>query len=212
MSTDYIKASAMASAADVPIIRTFPKLWNERKWIGKHPILVINNVGFIAWAPKSFGGKVYNKVYYLYILPSQRRKGHATKLLDSVPGEVLYVTKADNKEAQEFILSEGYSSFGSQPNEFGGVDYYYTSEPDTTDTTDTTANNGGPTHYYDFEEGWKEAGDVIEGRGMNFNQGSMFKVAFCFNIGRHSATNYERELNKLIYFAERELERIKNGN
>lgn len=71
-------------------------------------------------------------------------------------------------------------------------------------------NNGGPTSYYDCDPSWKGAGDIIEGRDMNFNQGSMFKVTFCFNVGRHSATDYERELNKLIYFAKRELARIKN--
>ena len=72
-------------------------------------------------------------------------------------------------------------------------------------------DNGGPTYYYDLDPSWKGAGDIIEGRDMNFNQGNMFKVAFCFNIGRHSATDYERELNKLIYFANRELKRLNNG-
>ena len=73
-----------------------------------------------------------------------------------------------------------------------------------------THNNGGPTDYYDLKPSWKGAGDIIEGRKMNFNQGNMFKVAFCFNVGRHSSTTYERELNKLKYFADRELKRIKN--
>jgi len=76
---------------------------------------------------------------------------------------------------------------------------------------DTTVNNGGPTHYYDLDPSWKGAGDIIEGRGMNFNQGTIFKAAFCFNIGRHEATDYERELNKIIYFAKRELEWLKTS-
>jgi len=74
----------------------------------------------------------------------------------------------------------------------------------------TTKNNGGPTHYYDLKPEWKGIGDVIEGREMNFNQGSILKAAFCFNIGRHSATTYERELNKIVYFAQRELKRCKS--
>lgn len=69
----------------------------------------------------------------------------------------------------------------------------------------SSENNGGPTSYYDFEDGWEGVGDVIEAREMNYNQGNILKCAFCFNIGRHKATTYERELNKIIYFAQREL-------
>ena len=71
-------------------------------------------------------------------------------------------------------------------------------------------NNGGSTDYYKFEPEWKECADIIEARVMNYNQGNIFKSAFCFNVGRHSGTDDERELNKIIYFTERELQRIKN--
>lgn len=67
-------------------------------------------------------------------------------------------------------------------------------------------NNGGSTDYYKFQENWKECADIIESRKMNYNQGNIFKSAFCFNVGRHDGTTYERELNKIIYFANRELE------
>jgi hypothetical protein len=71
-------------------------------------------------------------------------------------------------------------------------------------------NNGGPTEYYDLpkDSEIKDAGDIIEWREMNFNQGSIFKAAFCFNVGRHDSTDYERDLNKIIYHAEREKKRI----
>ena len=71
-------------------------------------------------------------------------------------------------------------------------------------------NNGGATDYYRINSKWSMAQDVIEDRDMNFSQGNIFKVAFTFNTSRHEATNYERELNKIIYFAQRELERIKH--
>ncbi len=74
---------------------------------------------------------------------------------------------------------------------------------------DSVVNNGGSTDYYKFDIGWSECGDVIEARNMNYNQGNIFKASFCFNIERHSGTDYERELNKIVYFAQRELERIK---
>lgn len=74
---------------------------------------------------------------------------------------------------------------------------------------DSSLNNGGKTDYYDLPKDAKCCQDIIEWRNMNFQQGNIFKVAFTFNQGRHDATTYERELNKIIYFAQRELERIK---
>jgi hypothetical protein len=70
-------------------------------------------------------------------------------------------------------------------------------------------NNGGSTDYYKLQ-GMSDLQDIIEARNMNFAQGNILKAAFCFNVGRHEGTSYERELNKIIYFAKRELERIKN--
>jgi len=75
--------------------------------------------------------------------------------------------------------------------------------------TNSSENNGGSTDYYKFKDGWKECADVIEARGMNYNQGNIFKASFCFNTGRHDGTDDVRELNKIIYFANRELNRLK---
>ena len=70
-------------------------------------------------------------------------------------------------------------------------------------------NNGGSTDYYKFKPKWKDCQDVIEDRKMNFAQGNIFKSAFCFNTGRHEASNYKRELYKIKWFVDRELNRIK---
>jgi hypothetical protein len=74
---------------------------------------------------------------------------------------------------------------------------------------DNSINNGGETDYYQIKNEWKSFQDVIEDRKMNYAQGNILKVACTFNIGRHNGTSYERELNKIVYFANRELERIK---
>jgi len=70
-------------------------------------------------------------------------------------------------------------------------------------------NRGGSTDYYKLQEGWKDCADIMESRNMNYNQGNIMKSAFCFNAQRHSGTDYERELNKIIYFANRELNLLK---
>jgi hypothetical protein len=72
-------------------------------------------------------------------------------------------------------------------------------------------NDGGKTDYYQFKENWVQAQDVIEDRNMNFSQGNIFKAAFTFNVGRHDGTDYQRELKKIIFFANRELKRLENG-
>lgn len=79
---------------------------------------------------------------------------------------------------------------------------------DISDNNEIGHNNGGSTDYYKLL-GMKDLQDIIENRNMNFAQGNILKAAFCFNVGRHEGTSYERELNKIIYFANRELQRIK---
>ena len=69
-------------------------------------------------------------------------------------------------------------------------------------------NNGGKTDYYKINPKWKMVQDIIETRNMNFSQGNILKAAFCFNTERHSGTDYERELNKIIWFCKREKKRI----
>lgn len=74
---------------------------------------------------------------------------------------------------------------------------------------DNTQNNGGDTDYYRVKSEWSMVQDIIEDRKMNYAQGNILKVAFTFNTGRHEGTDYVRELNKIIWFANRELSRIK---
>ena len=74
----------------------------------------------------------------------------------------------------------------------------------------SSVNNGGSTDYYKLDPSWNMAQDIIEARSMNFSQGNILKAAFTFNSGRHEATSYERELNKIIWFAQRELSRIQS--
>ena len=70
-------------------------------------------------------------------------------------------------------------------------------------TTDDTINNGGSTDYYKINPNWKDLQDIIEDRNMNYAQANLLKVAFTFNKGRHEGTDELREINKVIYFAER---------
>ena len=77
--------------------------------------------------------------------------------------------------------------------------------------TPASVNNGGSTDYYKLDPLWQDLQDIIEAHNLNFAQGNILKAAFTFNVGRHDATNYERELNKIIWFAQRELNQQK-GN
>jgi len=70
-------------------------------------------------------------------------------------------------------------------------------------TKDDTINNGGSTDYYKMNPKWKDLQDLIEDRKMNYSQANILKVAFTFNVGRHEGTDELREINKVIYFAER---------
>lgn len=76
----------------------------------------------------------------------------------------------------------------------------------------TSLNNGGKTDYYQLDSApfqIKDFDDFAEWRSMNGNQFNMGKVMWTFNVGRHNGTDYERDLNKIIHYAQRELLRIK---
>ena len=77
---------------------------------------------------------------------------------------------------------------------------------------DSSLNNGGKTDYYQLDSApfqIKDFDDFAEWRCMNGNQFNMGKVMWTFNVGRHNGTDYERDLNKIIHYAQRELLRIK---
>ena len=69
-----------------------------------------------------------------------------------------------------------------------------------------TDNNGGSTDYYKLPKKAKDLQDLIEYKGMNFAQGNMFKAMYRMNEDNHSSK--VRDLNKVIWFAEREIKRL----
>ena len=79
---------------------------------------------------------------------------------------------------------------------------------------DNSINNGGKTDYYQLENApfpINDFDDFAEWRGLNGNQFNMGKVMWTFNTGRHIGTDYERDLNKIIHYANRELLRLKRA-
>lgn len=115
--------------------------------------------------------------------------------------KILGLTK--NKRYMVTNVEEDKVYFINDMNCLDWVNYTHATKVD-----NTTKNNGGETDYYKIKEEWTTAQDIIEAREMNFAQGNIFKVAFTFNIGRHEATDYLRELNKMEYFIKREKERL----
>lgn len=78
----------------------------------------------------------------------------------------------------------------------------------------SSINNGGKTDYYQLNNApfpINDFDDFAEWRGLNGNQFNMGKVMWTFNIGRHNGTDYERDLNKIIHYANRELLRLERS-
>jgi len=71
--------------------------------------------------------------------------------------------------------------------------------------TQTCTNDGGTTDYYQFPEGIEQLQDLIEYRNMNFAVGNIFKAAWRLGHGNSDTT---RDLRKIIWFAQRELNRL----
>ena len=76
----------------------------------------------------------------------------------------------------------------------------------------TAENNGGTTSYYDVPEGAKTLNDLIEYKEMPFYLGEIFKATYALpeRATRSDNASEERELNKIIYYAQRRLNRIKH--
>jgi len=72
-----------------------------------------------------------------------------------------------------------------------------------------TCEPGGSTpDQYGLPEGASELQDLIEYREMNFALGNIFKA--CYRLGQCSHSDARRDLNKIIWFAEREKQRLGN--
>jgi len=69
-------------------------------------------------------------------------------------------------------------------------------------------NNGGSTDYYKLPAGATELQDLIEYKDMSFSVGNIFKS--CYRLGNCEHSDRVRDLNKIIWFAQRELN--KEGN
>lgn len=102
---------------------------------------------------------------------------------DTLPNEVVSVVEVSSEEMKEFM--EKYQAKNAP----------------------SANNNGGSTDYYKLPPNCTDCQDIIEWRKMNFAQGNIMKAVFCFNIPR-GTSSYLRDLNKIIWFAQREINRI----
>jgi hypothetical protein len=74
-----------------------------------------------------------------------------------------------------------------------------------------TKTPGGSTpEQYGLPLGCTDLQDLIEYRNMNFALGSIFKACYRMGVCEHSKA--ERDLRKIIWFAERELKRLQRAD
>jgi len=67
---------------------------------------------------------------------------------------------------------------------------------------ETITSDGGSTGYYYLPEDAKELADLIEHKNMSSNVGNIFKA--CLRLREKSGTDKLYDLNKIIFFAQRE--------
>ena len=65
---------------------------------------------------------------------------------------------------------------------------------------------GGSSDYYKFPEGAREIMDLIEHKNMSFALGNIFKAVY--RLGDKPGVTQMYDLEKIIYFAEREITRL----
>ena len=72
--------------------------------------------------------------------------------------------------------------------------------------SESIKSDGWDTDYYQLPEGAKELQDLIEHKAMNFARGNIFKAAY--RLGGKTGTSAAYDLNKIIWYAQRELARL----
>lgn len=70
----------------------------------------------------------------------------------------------------------------------------------------TVKSDGGSTSYYNIPEYATDLQDLIEYKRMEFGIGNIFKA--CYRFGGKDGTSKRYDLNKIIFFAKRELARM----
>lgn len=105
--------------------------------------------------------------------------------------------------------SAGYSLYGIEtkdllPSPF--VNLHYELLKTRGDSAPIESNGGSTPAQYELPEWATELQDLIEYRGMNFAQGNIFKA--CYRKDTKNGATWRYDLNKIIFFAERELARL----
>lgn len=76
-------------------------------------------------------------------------------------------------------------------------------------TPDLKKLTGLSSSYYELPNGCKELQDLIEYKNMNFARGNIFKATY--RLGDKPGTDQIYDYEKIIWFAQREIERLKNA-
>ena len=71
---------------------------------------------------------------------------------------------------------------------------------------DPSSLTGGSSDYYKLPPNSTDVMDLIEHKNMSFAIGNIFKA--CYRIGDKPGTSRKYDLEKIIYFAQRELDRL----
>ena len=66
-------------------------------------------------------------------------------------------------------------------------------------------NNGGTTDYYAVPSKAETLNDLIDHKNMSWNIGNIFKA--CYRLGEKPSADAVYDLNKIIYYAQRELKK-----
>jgi hypothetical protein len=69
-------------------------------------------------------------------------------------------------------------------------------------------NDGGDAEYYKLPEGATDIMDLIEAKNMTFSRGNICKAVW--RAIEDSPQYYLRDMKKIKWFAEREIERVEN--
>ena len=77
-------------------------------------------------------------------------------------------------------------------------------------TSENILNDGSKNSFYEIPEWVKDCDDLADYLGLDFFQGNILKSIWGISKGnRHSGTSKDRDLNKIIHYANKSKDKLK---
>lgn len=112
------------------------------------------------------------------------------------------ITRAMSEQEWDAVMATDKKENDKGASVQDGFEYEYMKQ------ATESANKGGTTDYYDIPKGAVTLNDLIDHKEMSWNVANIFKA--CYRLDEKPGVDKEYDLNKIVYYANRELAKLRS--